>query len=97
MDVRYERVAEADLLGLLAAERSLGHPDLEGFTKLLRLRIAAIGLFPHSGRSLRRTGVREWYLHGTPYVVLYLPHASGVDILRVLDARNVADAAMAAP
>lgn len=90
MDIRYERAAEEDLRGLVAAERSQGHPDLEGFTKLLRLRIAAIGLFPHSGRPVRRTGVREWYLHGTPYIVLYLPHAAGVDILRVLDAREVA-------
>ena len=82
MNVGYERHAEDDLRRIL---KGSGHPDPVRFAKMLRLRIAALALFPESGRLLPGPSIREWKLHGTRYVVLYATRASGVDILRVID------------
>ena len=82
MTVRYERCAEDDLRDILRRSR---HADPVRFTRLLRLRIAALALYPDSGHLLGDAAVREWRLHGTPYVVLYQTRATGIDILRVLD------------
>ena len=84
MRVRYMRIADADLRGIIrfGVENNLSDPVT--FVLGLRARFDHLADIEHPGRKGRLHGTLEWVITGTPYIAVLRREGQTMKIYRVL-------------
>ncbi len=85
MAIAYSGKAESDLLDILEYGHTAWPGTADDFMAQLQQRIeSTLTSHPNAGRKGREQGTREWVLTGTPYIVVCVKSAAGIEVWRVL-------------
>ena len=85
---RWSQRARTDLADIDAFYEGIA----PGYAERIGIAALAAGRFlaehPRAGTPLLSTGERKWRVPGTPYILIYLQTARGVEILRLTHVRR---------
>lgn len=84
MQVLYTADADEDMRNIVRFGIENDLPDPVTYVRGLRDRTRHMATIKHPGRKGRSEGTREWVLTGTPYIVVYVERANGIEVWRVL-------------